>query len=118
MNKSAYGGLGAIAVCFSMALFQAGPASAQAMSPAPMMAVDCSKAGDMMMQSNKMDSPAMTGDVDKDYMAMAMAHQKSMMMLMHVEMSCGKNEALKKEAAKSMREADERLEMFRNQSQS
>ncbi len=103
------------------------PAAAQSPSPAPMMmsspgqmtSIDCSKAGDMMTQAGKMDDSAtMTGDVDKDFMAMGMMHEKGMMMLMQVEAKCGKDPKVRAAAAKGLRDSEQRLEMFRNQGQS
>jgi hypothetical protein len=80
------------------------PASAQGMaaSPAPMMDIDCSKVSDMMASGGGMKTPAMTGDVDQDSMAMAKMHMQAVMMLMNVEMKCGKDPKMKAAAAKSM----------------
>jgi hypothetical protein len=72
----------------------------------------------MMSMSGKMDSPPMTGDVDKDFIAVGMLHEKSMMMLMQVEMACGKDPKIKAAVAKSMRESEMRLQMFHDQGQS
>ncbi len=62
--------------------------------------------------------PAMTGDVDKDYRAMTMAHDKATMMMAQVEVSCGKDPQLKTAASKVLQDASDRLQMFRNQGQS
>ena len=122
MRKTLVGGLGALAACLSLAICETTPASAQAMaSPAPMapMTIDCSKAGDMMMQAGKMNSSAaMTGDVDKDFVVVGMNQEKGMMMMMQVEMACGKDPKVKAAAAKSMHESEMRLQMFHDQGQS
>jgi hypothetical protein len=80
------------------------PASAQGMmaSPAPMMDVDCSKVSDMMAGGGMDHMPAMTGSVDQDTMAMAKMHMHAVMMLMNVEMKCGKDPKMKAAAMKSM----------------
>jgi hypothetical protein len=118
MRKSMVAQFAALAVCLSLDAIGAAPAAAQ---PAPMMSmapIDCSKAGDMMMQAHAMTAPAMTGDVDKDFVANGMVQEKGMMMMMHVEMACGKDPKVKADAAKSMRESEMRLQMFHDQGQS
>ena len=120
MRKSIFAGLAAVAA-LSVNAFVPAPVAAQMASPMPMMSmmpIDCSKAGDMMSQAGKMESPPMTGDVDKDFMAAGMVHEKAMMMMMQVEMACGKDPKVKAGVAKSMHESEMRLEMFRNQGQS
>lgn len=122
--KAMYLGLPLLSLTLGMSLAIA-PAGAQPaspdamMSPGMMQSVDCSKAGDMMSQASKMDAgAAMTGDVDKDFMAMAMMHEKGMMMMQNVEMQCGKDPKIKAAAAKGMRDSQMRLQMFRNEGQS
>ncbi len=121
--KIARFGLGFAAVALGFSLLS-GSAVAQPASPGAMMSsgammVDCTKAGDTMMQAGKMDGgAAMTGDVDKDFAATAMMHEKSMMVLQQVEVQCGKNAKLKAAAAKGLHDSQMRVEMFRNEGQS
>lgn len=118
MLKSMYVSLAALAAVLSINALQAAPALAQ---PAPMMSmapIDCTKAGDMMSQAGNMPAPPMTGDVDKDFVAVGMVHEKGMMMMMQVEMACGKDPKVKAAVAKSMHESEMRLQMFRDQGQS
>ena len=102
-----------VAVC--RIAMPAAPAAAQtaSVSPPPMMNVDCAKAGDTMTASGKAsEMPAMTGDVDKDFSAMAMMHMKAMMMLMQVEAKCGKDPKLKAAASQRMQDSLSVLEML------
>jgi uncharacterized protein (DUF305 family) len=81
--------------------------------------IDCSKAGSMMSDAAKMGTTtAITGDVDKDFMAMAMDHEKGTMMLMKVEAACGKDPKMKAMAAKGIESEEERMRMFRNMNSS
>ncbi len=105
---------GRMGICLMTAAFifsaRSAPAVAQpaTASPAPMMSVDCAKASDMMMHGGKMDTPpAMTGNVDKDFTAMVAMEHKSMMMMMHVEMQCGKDPNVKAATAKAL--SDEQM---------
>ena len=80
------------------------------------MKMDCSKAGSMMSDAAKMgSSTAMTGDIDKDFMVVAMDHEKGTNMLMKIEASCGKDPKMKAMAAKAVTDSDARMAMFRNQ---
>ena len=122
MTKSFFFALGLAAATTSAALLHAAPVAAQP-SPAGAMAgppVDCSKAGAMMSEAGKMSQtqPAMTGDVDKDFRAMMVPHEKAGMMMAQVEASCGKDPQLKAAAAKALQESSDHLQMFRNQGQS
>ena len=126
MTKSLFFALGLAAALTSAALLNAGPAAAQpspAAAPGGAMAapaMDCTKAGSMMSQAAKMGQaqPAMTGDVDRDFRAMTMSHDKATMMMAQVEVSCGKDPATKAAAGKVLQDANDRLQMFRNQGQS
>ena len=113
-------GLGLMAAALSVTVLgTAASAQPAMMSPEPAMTVDCTKAGDMMSQAGKMDSGmTMTGDVDKDFMAMAMMHEKGMMMMQQVEVQCGKDPKVKAAATKSMHDSQMRLQMFHDQGQS
>ena len=78
--------------------------------------MDCSKAGSMMSEAAKMGATAtMSGNVDKDFMAMAMDHEKGTHMMMKVEAECGKDPKMKAMAAKEMADSDARMRLFRNQ---
>ena len=84
-----------------------------------MMSIDCSKAGSMMSDASKMGSTAtMTGDQDKDYLAIMMDHEKGTMMMMHIEASCGKDPKMKAMAEKGIAEEQQRMQMFRNMNSS
>ncbi len=77
--------------------------------------MDCTQAGSMMSDAAKMGTTAMmSGNVDKDFMAMAMEREKGTNMLMKVEASCGTDPKLKAMAAKAMADSDARMAMFRN----
>jgi len=118
MRKNLLVPFAVLAAALSVNALQTAPAVAQ---PAPMMSmmpIDCTKAGDMMSQANSMPMPAMTGDVDKDFVAVGMVKEKGMMMMMQVEMACGKDPKVKAAVAKSMHESEMRLQMFRDQGQS
>jgi hypothetical protein len=93
------------------------PASADDKAMATKM--DCSQAGSMMSDAAKMGtSTTMSGDVDKDFMAVAMDHEKGTNMLMKVEAACGKDPKMKAMAAKAVTDSDARMAMFRNQNMS
>jgi uncharacterized protein (DUF305 family) len=78
--------------------------------------MDCTQAGSMMSDAAKMGSTTTaTGDVDKDFMAMAMEHEKGTNMMMKVEAACGKDPKMKAMAAKAAADSDARMLMFRNQ---
>lgn len=97
----------------------AGAADDTMMKSDAMMKMDCSKAGSMMSDAAKMGSTtAMSGDIDKDFMAMAMDHEKGTNMMMKVEAACGKDPKMKAMAAKAVTDSDARMAMFRNQSMS
>lgn len=94
-------------------------ASAPAAAADAMMKMDCTQAGAMMSDAAKMGTTtAMTGDVDKDFMAMAMDHEKGTNMMMKVEAACGKDPKMKALAQKSLSDSDARMQMFRNQNMS
>jgi len=81
--------------------------------------IDCTQAGSMMSDAAKMGTTtAMTGDVDKDFMAVEKDHEKGTSMLMKVEAACGKDPKMKAMAAKAATDSDARMAMFRNQSMS
>jgi uncharacterized protein (DUF305 family) len=81
--------------------------------------MDCSKAGSMMSDAAKMGSmTASTGNVDKDFVAMSMEHEKGTNMMLHVEAACGTDPKLKAMAAKAAADSDARLQMFRNMNSS
>jgi hypothetical protein len=83
------------------------------------MKMDCSKAGSMMADAAKMGSSTMmSGDTDKDFMAVAMEREKGTNMLMHVEAACGTDPKMKAMAAKAAVDSDERMALFRKQSTS
>ena len=100
----------AVAATFAV-LLRSTPTAAQSAAPA---AIDCSKAETMLMEAQKMyaTAPTMTGDVDKDFRAMTMAHEKATVMMDQVEASCGKDAATKAAAAAELHEAQERLHEF------
>lgn len=109
-------GLGAIVVVALLAT--AASAQNTAASPMAMMHVDCAKATDMMTPGDSMAAmPKMSGDVDKDFTAMATMHEKALMMLMQVETQCGKDSKLKAAASKGMQENLSLLEMLQAQGQ-
>jgi hypothetical protein len=77
--------------------------------------IDCTQAGSMMTDAAKMgSSTAMTGDVDKDFMATAMEHEKGTNMMMKIEAACGKDPKMKSMAEKAVSDSDARMQMFRN----
>jgi uncharacterized protein (DUF305 family) len=77
--------------------------------------VDCSKAGSMMSDASKMGSTAtMTGDQDKDFMAVMMDHEKGTMVMMRVEAQCGKDPKMKAMAQKGITDETTRMALFRN----
>ncbi len=86
---------------------------------AMMAKMDCTKAGSMMSDASKMGTMAsMSGDTDKDFMALAMEREKGTNMLMKVEAACGKDPKTKAMAAKAAADSDARMAMFRNQGMS
>jgi uncharacterized protein (DUF305 family) len=73
----------------------------------------------MMSDASKMGGSAtMSGDQDKDFMAIMMDHEKGTMMLMKVEAACGKDPKVKAMAAKEEAASEARMQMFRNQNSS
>ncbi len=84
----------------------------------PMMKIDCSQAGPMMSDAMKGSSPAMTGDIDKDFMVVVMDREKGTAMIMKIEAECGKDPKMKSMAAKQSTDADARMAMFRNMNMS
>jgi hypothetical protein len=112
------------AFVFAIAL-AAATASASALAPRqataadePMMTIDCSKAEDMMTGAAKGSGPAMTGDLDKDFMLIVMDHEKGTAMIMKIEAQCGKDPKMKAMAQKQAQDADARMALFRNQNMS
>ena len=84
-----------------------------------MMKMDCTKAGSMMSDAAKMGGSAtMTGDTDKDFMAIMMDHEKGTMMMMKVEAMCGKDPKEKAMAQKGITDEEARMSMFRNMNSS
>ena len=80
-----------------------------------MMKMDCTKAGSMMSDAAKMGSSAtMTGDQDKDFVAIMMDHEKGTMMMMKVEAACGKDPKVKAVAQKGLVDEEQRMAIFRN----
>lgn len=80
--------------------------------------IDCTQAGSMMTDAAKGSGPAMTGDIDKDFMMIVMDHEKGTAMIMKIEAQCGKDPKMKAMAAKQASDADARMAMFRNQNMS
>jgi uncharacterized protein (DUF305 family) len=76
---------------------------------APDMTIDCSKADSMMSDASKGTGPAMTGDLDKDFMLIVMDHEKGTAMIMKIEAQCGKDPKMKAMAQKQAQDADARM---------
>jgi len=110
------------AFIFSLALtlMSAGIATAPATAADDMMMkIDCTKAGSLLSDATKMGTTsALSGDTDKDFMAIAMEREKGTNQLMKVEAACGKDAKMKAMAAKEASDPDARLAMFRNQGMS
>jgi len=98
--------------------------SVSALAPRPaaaadaMAKIDCTQAETMFTDAAKGSGPALTGDVDKDFMLIVMDHEKGTAMIMKVEAACGKDPKMKSMAAKQAADADARMAMFRNQNMS
>jgi len=101
-----------ISALTASSLLTAVPAGADDMAMSKM---DCSKAGSMMSDAAKMGSSAtMTGDQDKDFVAIMMDHEKGTMMMMKVEAACGKDPKVKAVAQKGLVDEEQRMAIFRN----
>jgi hypothetical protein len=95
-----------------------GFASRPAVAADAMMKMDCTQAESMMTDAAKGSGPAMTGDLDKDFMLIVMDHEKGTAMIMKIEAQCGKDPKMKAMAAKQAQDADARMSLFRNQNMS
>jgi uncharacterized protein (DUF305 family) len=98
-----------LTLSFGLALVSAcAPAAADEAAMAP--SVDCSKASSMMMAPESSASMTSSGDVDKDFARMMMAHSKAAMALAHIEMACGKDAKTRKFAAQTLEQQRQELE--------
>ena len=94
-----------LAAGLALSLAQAAPGSAQTATNNA--AVDCSKADSTMMEPDtSMQSMKPTGDIDKDFAQMMMAHNKKMMAMARTEVACGKDPKAKAMAQKALDQAN------------
>jgi hypothetical protein len=83
---------------------------------APMTTIDCTKAESMLDSavSNKA-STMLTGDVDKDFAALMVMHEKVGKRIDEIEAKCGKNPKMQAMAAKGSDTAQQHIDEFRNE---
>ena len=97
----------------AIALAQVTPSSAQ--NTMSNTSADCSKADSKMMQpDSSMQSMSATGDIDKDYANMMVAHNKVMMGISKAEIACGKDTKTKAMAQKAMDQETRYVRDFRD----
>ncbi len=105
----------ALALCAGLLLAAAAAPvrAADAMKSMPAMA-DCKSADGMMMKMAMPDRMAMkaSGDADKDFGSMMMAHEKMMAALAKLEVKCGKSASMKAAAQKFLNYAPGSMEVF------
>jgi hypothetical protein len=96
------------------------PATAPARAADSMEKIDCSQAEAMFTDAAKSHVAAdtMSGDIDKDFMMLAMDNEKATQKIMKIEAQCGKDPKMKAMAAKESTDSDARMALFRNQNMS
>jgi hypothetical protein len=102
------------AITASTSVVATRPATA-ADASAPM---DCSQAEAMFTDAVKSHVASLTGDVDKDFAAIVVDHEKATGTIMKIEAQCGKDPKMKAMAAKEASDSDARMALFRNQNMS
>ncbi len=81
------------------------------------MTMDCAEGKAMMLKAHASaeGTPAMTGDVDKDFAVMEIQASKAQVSMAKIEMTCGKTAAEKASAAKLLKESQDRLQLLLEQ---
>ena len=118
MNKGLVFALALMAASASTTFTSTAPARADDMMKSDAMKIDCTQAESQMSDAMKGSSPTMTGDVDKDFMMIAMDREKGSMTIMRIEAQCGKDPKTKAFAAKQAAAEEQRMALFRNQGMS
>jgi hypothetical protein len=81
----------------------------------PMTAMDCTQAESMLdSAASSKASTIMTGDVDKDFAALMLLHEKVGKRIDQIEAKCGKDVKMQAMAAKGSDAAQQRMDEFRN----
>ena len=81
----------------------------------PMTSMDCTQAESMLESAvSTKASTLMTGDVDKDFAALMMLHEKVGMRIDKIEAKCGKDQKMQAMAAKESDNAQQRIDEFHN----
>ncbi len=106
--------LAAVTASTSVAANAPAAAADTMMNSNSMMKIDCTQASSLMTTAAKGNPPPMTGNLDKDSMAMMMDREKGTAMMYKIEAACGTDPKMKAMAAKQATDADARMEMFRN----
>lgn len=99
-------------------------ASASIITVAPVTAadavptMDCTQAESMFESALVARRPAMTGDVDKDFMTIVMRNERVNSRILKIEALCGKDAKVKAMAASQEADSTARMQLFRNNSTS
>ncbi len=96
------------------------PATSPARAADSMEKIDCTTAEAQFTDTvkNHVTADTLSGDVDKDFMMLAMDNEKATQRIMKIEAQCGKDPKMKAMAAKQSVDEDARMAMFRNQNMS
>ncbi len=77
--------------------------------------MNCTQAEAMLEKAVTSKIPAlMTGDVDRDFAALMMAHEKVGQRINQIEAKCGRDPKMQSIAAKNAADTQERMDEFRN----
>jgi hypothetical protein len=80
-----------------------------------MTSMDCTQAESMLDSAvSRKASTIMTGDVDKDFAALMILHEKVGKRIDQIEAKCGKDAKMQAMAAKGSDSAQQRMDEFRN----